>query len=327
MCKQLGVTRAGYYKWLRHEKTAEELENERLALLVIEYDDRFNHIFGYRGMTGNINRLNGTSYSEKKVYGTMRKLRIECTVRPKKRTYQKRSTLDIINENILAREFNACRPNEKWVSDITEFKIYVRGQKKKLYVCAIRDLYDGSIVSYVISKRNDLNLVQNTFDKAMTLNPGARPLFHSDRGFQYTHWMFQKHLSQYGIVHSMSRVGHCIDNAPMESFWGIMKTEMFYHQQFETLSELSSSIDKYMKYYNEERYQSRYGFQAPLEVRKAALETDTPKQYPIPRNRRIEKYKSKWSVSPADSKASRRYAPESLRADRTDCSSEERKTI
>ena len=324
MCKQLGVTRAGYYKWLRHEKTAEELENERLALLVIEYDDRFNHIFGYRGMTGNINRLNGTSYSEKKVYGTMRKLGIKSVVRPKRRTYR-RSTPDVINENILAREFNASQPNEKWVSDITEFQIYERGQKKKLYVCAIRDLYDGSIVSYVISNRNDMRLVLNTFDKAMSLNPGARPLFHSDRGFQYTHRLFQKRLSDYGIVHSMSRVGHCIDNAPMEGFWGIMKTEMFHHRKFETVSALSSTIDKYMKYYNESRYQARYGFQAPLEIRKAAFETGSPKQYPIPRNRRIEKYKSKWSVSSVGSKAARRYAPDSLRAG-TDCSSEKRET-
>ena len=299
MSKQLGVTSAGYYKWRKRKKTAEELENERLALIVVEYDDRFAHILGYRSMTGNINRLNGTSYSEKKVYGTMRKLGIKSTVRPKRRTYRK-STPDVISENILAREFNAFRPNEKWVSDITEFKIYERGQKKKLYVCAIRDLYDGSIVSYVISRRNDLSIVLNTFEKAIALNPGARPLFHSDRGFQYTHWIFQKRLSHYGIVHSMSRVGHCIDNAPMEGFWGIMKTEMFHHRKFETLSALSSSIDEYMKYYNEDRYQARYGFQTPLEIRKAALETDTPKQYPIPRNQRIEKYKSKWSVSSSE---------------------------
>lgn len=305
MSKQLGVTRAGYYKWLKHEKTAEELENERLALLIIEYDDLFNHILGYRRMAGNINHFNGTSFSEKKVYGMMRKVGIGSIVRPKKRTCPKRSTPDIIKENVLAREFNACRPNEKWVSDIAEFKIYEHGQKKKLYVCAIRDLYDGSIVSYAISRRNNVNLVLKTFDKAMALNPGARPLFHSDRGFQYMHWMFQNRLSEHGIVHSVSRVGHCIDNAPMESFWGIMKTEMFYPQKFESLSELSDAIDRYMKHYNEERCQARLEYQTPSEVRKAALETDTPKQYPIPRNRRIEKYKSKWSVSPVGSSEER----------------------
>ena len=327
MCKHLGVTRAGYYKWLRHEKTPEELDNERLALLVIEYDKLFDHIFGYRRMAGTINRVNGTSFSEKKVYGIMRKYGIQSKVRPKKRRYPKRPTQTIIDENILGREFSASRLNEKWVSDITEFKIYVGGQKKKLYVCAIRDLYDGSIVSYVISRRSDLNLVLKTFDKAMALNPGARPLLHSDRGFQYMHWAFKKRLSDHGMVHSVSRVGHCIDNAPMESFWGIMKTEMFYHRKYESLSKLSSAIDKYMEYYNEGRYQARLERQTPMEVRKAALETDTPKQYPIPRNRRIEKYKSKWSVSPADTKASRRSAPDSLSADRTDCSSEERGTI
>lgn len=326
MCKQLGVTRAGYYKWRRHEKTAEELENERLAILVAEYDLLFNHVLGYRRMTGTINHFNGTSYSEKKVYGAMRKQGIQSIVRPKKRRYPKRPTLAIIDENTLGREFSASRLNEKWVSDITEFKIYVRGQKKKLYVCAIRDLYDGSIVSYVISRRNDLNLVLKTFDKAMALNPGARPLFHSDRGFQYMHWLFKKRLSDHGMAHSVSRVGHCIDNAPIESFWGIMKTEMFYNRKFESLSELSPAIDKYMKYYNEERCQARLGYQTPMEVRKAALETDSPKQYPIPRNRRIEKYKSKWSVSPADTKAPSRSAPESLSADRTDCSSEEKET-
>jgi len=154
----------------------------------------------------------------------MKKLSIHSVIRKKKKKYNL-STPETTSENKLNRDFYATAPNEKWTTDVTEFK--VPGEKKKLYLSAIIDLYDRYPVSYVIICRNDNNLVFKTFDKAISSNPYAKPIFHSDRGFQYTSKVFQKKLKVQGVEQSMSRVGHCIDNGPTEGFWGIIKTEMY----------------------------------------------------------------------------------------------------
>src|SRR5699024_7539515 len=123
------------------------------------------------------------------------------------------------------RECTAVHPNEKWVTDVTEFKY---GQASKAYLSAILDLYDGSIISYVIGQSNNNPLVFETFDKALKVEPEAKPIFHSDRGFQYTSKTFKRKLENAGMTQSMSRVGKCIDNGPMESFWGKLKSEEYY---------------------------------------------------------------------------------------------------
>ena len=127
-------------------------------------------------------------------------------------------------ENLIDRQFHADKPNEKWLTDVTEFKWYEGITVHKIYLNAVRDLCDRRIVSYVLSERNDNPLVYRTFDKAVKANPDAHPLFHSDRGFQYTNRAFHYKLQQAGMTQSMSRVAHCIDNGPMEGFWGILKT-------------------------------------------------------------------------------------------------------
>ena len=132
-------------------------------------------------------------------------------------------------QNRLHREFWAGHPNEKWLTDVTEFKWYEGPIIHKLYLSAILDLCDRRIVSYVIRDRNDNKLVFDTLDKAVLENPNAHPLFHSDRGFQYTSRTFHKKLLDAGMTQSMSRVGRCIDNGPMEGFWGILKRECYYH--------------------------------------------------------------------------------------------------
>ena len=295
MCASLQVSRAGYYKWRRHKKTAEEEENEQIAILIQEYDVRFNHTLGYRRMTGYINRLNGKQYGEKRIYRLMQKLGIHSIIRPKKSKY-KRSEPESVAENVLKREFNASRPNEKWATDVTEFKWYEGVQVRKVYLSAILDLYDRSIVSYVVSNRNDNKLVFDTFELAVQANPGAKPLFHSDRGFQYTSKVFQCKLAEQGMEQSMSRVGHCIDNGPTEGFWGIVKSEMYYLRKFDSEEALIQAIREFIQYYNEGRYQARFGYRAPAEVRAAALGHDAPEQFPIAPNPRIERYKAKWSA-------------------------------
>ena len=239
-------------------------------------------------MTRWINKLNSKHYNRKRVRRIMKMLGIKSVIRRKKSKYIK-STAEITAENLRARDFYASKPNEKWATDVTEFKIV--GSKQKLYLSAIIDLYDRSIVSYMISTRNDNDLVFRTYELAISRNPGATPILHSDRGFQYTSKVFQTKLKEANITQSMSRVGRCIDNGPTEGFWGIIKSEMYYLHKFYSFDELKTSIDDYMNFYNNERLQERFNDMTPMEVRTAALETtEEPIQYPIKENKRIQKY-------------------------------------
>jgi len=293
MCRQLGITRAAYYKWLHRDVPEAEKENEVIAQLIREYDDRFNHILGYRRMTGWINRLNGTNYSRNRIHRLMKKLNIHSVIRRKKSKYVY-SKPETTAENTLKRDFTAKYPNLKWVTDVTEFKWYEGSVVHKLYLSAILDLYDRSIVAYVVSNRNDNKLVFDTFEQAVQANPNARPLFHSDRGFQYTSKLFQFKLSEQAMEQSMSRVAHCIDNCPCEGFWGIMKSEMYYLNHFNDEAQLRDSISRYIHFYNYERFQERFGNRTPMEIRQAALLSDSPEQYPIAENKRIQAYKAKF---------------------------------
>ena len=291
MCKRLSISRAAYYKWQNREVPIQEQENIELANLIKEYDDQFNHILGYRRMTSWINHFNHTNYSKKRVHRIMKKLNIHTVIRKKKKKYVS-STPQTVVENMLQRDFYATAPNQKWATDVTEFK--VPGEQKKLYLSAIIDLYDRYPVSYVISCRNDNRLVFETFDKAIKANPDAKPIFHSDRGFQYTSKMFQRKLLNQEMQQSMSRVGHCIDNGPTEGFWGIIKTEMYAMYEIKDEETLRFAIKDYLRFYIEDRIQERYHNKTPLQIRTEALLSKQPKEYPIPENKRIKKYKEKW---------------------------------
>ena len=291
MCGQLEISRAAYYKWLHREIPDAERENIRLAELIKEYDERFHHILGYRRMTSWINHFNHTAYSKNRVHRIMKKLGIHSAIRKKKKKYTC-SKPDETAENILQRDFYASAPNQKWVTDVTEFKI--PGEKKKLYLSAILDLYDRYPVAYVISSRNDNRLVFKTFDQAIAASPDAKPIFHSDRGFQYTSKVFKKKLEKQEMEQSMSRVGRCIDNGPTEGFWGIIKSEMYQMYEITDEASLRYAIKDYLRFYSEERPQDRYHCKTPLEVRQEALSSDAPVEYPISENKRINKYKEKW---------------------------------
>ena len=293
MCKHLEISRAAYYKWLNRKVPETELENVKLAKLIKEYDERFNHILGYRRMTSWINHFNHTSYSKNRIHRIMKKLEIHSVIRKKKKKYTYSTPYESA-ENILQRDFYATAPNQKWATDVTELK--VPGEKKKLYLSAIIDLYDRYPVAYVVSARNDNRLVFKTFDKAIALNPDAKPIFHSDRGFQYTSKIFKKKLEKQDMKQSMSRVGHCIDNGPTEGFWGIIKTEMYQMYDITDETSLRIAIKDYMRFYSEVRPQDRYNCKTPLEVRQEALASEFPIKYPIPENKRIVKYKEKWSA-------------------------------
>lgn len=291
MCKQLKISHAAYYKWIHRSVPKQEQENRKLAGLIKEYDERFCHILGYRRMTSWINHFNHTNYSKNRVHRIMKKMGIHSVIRKKKKKY-KPSSPETTAENTLKRDFNAARPNEKWATDVTEFKIPETG--KKLYLSVILDLYDRMPVAYVVSRRNDNKLVFDTYARAIAANPEARPLFHSDRGFQYTSKTFQKKLQKQGIEQSMSRVGHCIDNGPTEGFWGIIKSEMYQMYAITDEDSLLNAIDQYLKFYTEDRPQERFHCKTPAEVRREAFASAIPEQYPIAENKRIQKYKEKW---------------------------------
>ena len=175
-------------------------------------------------------------------------------------------------ENILNREFYADAPNQKWLTDVTEFKYYIGLEKHKVYLSAILDLYDRRIVAYVIRDNNNNPLVFDTFDQAIANNPGAHPLCHSDRGFQYTNRIFHNKLEAAGMTQSMSRVAKCIDNGPMEGFWGILKRERYYGRRFTDRKSLVSMIETYIEYYNNKRLQRNLGVLTPMEKYKSYKE-------------------------------------------------------
>lgn len=218
-------------------------------------------------MTIFINKLNHKSFSEGYIHRLMNISGITARIRRKK-VNRKKVKPEYTKENILSRDFTAKAPNEKWLTDVTEFSI--PGDDKKLYLSPIMDLYDNCIIEYNLSFKNNNHLVFKMFDKATQNYPDAKPIFHSDRGFQYTGNIFKSKIEEAGMIQSMSRVGKCIDNGPMEGFLGTLKTEMFYGKRFKTLEELSDKIVKYIEFYNEKRFQKRLGCMAPLEYRNHA---------------------------------------------------------
>ena len=251
LCNKLRLSRSGYYKWRKRAPSNREKVNEQLVEWIKEYYEAQDGILGYRQMTITVNREKKVHYNKKRYHRLMQILHLKSVCRKAKYNYIK-STPEVTAENVLNRDFTAEAPNEKWLTDVTEFKYYVGPEVKKLYLSAILDLYDRRILAYKIGDSNNNELVFSTFDEAVAMNPDARPLFHSDRGFQYTNKTFHNKLMQAGMRQSMSRVGHCIDNGPMEGYWGILKSEMYYLHKFTDRNQLVSAIENYIQFYKGE---------------------------------------------------------------------------
>ncbi|KYO67052.1 hypothetical protein ATZ99_08700 [Thermovenabulum gondwanense] len=267
LCKISGVSRSAYYKWRHREKSQNELENEKLLILIREAYEERDGILGYRQITIKLRREYNLKVNHKRIYRLMNIIGLKSVCRKNRYNYIK-STPEVIAENILNRDFKAEHICEKWLTDVTEFKY---GDGQKAYLSAILDLGDRSIVSYVVGRSNNNALVFETFDLAVARYPDAKPIFHSDRGFQYTSKIFNAKLDKAGMTQSMSRVGCCIDNGPMEGFWGILKSEMYYlhkfEHKFEDYDSLKKAIEEYIDYYNTRRYQKRLKCMTPIEYR------------------------------------------------------------
>ena len=228
--------------------------------------EKVEGIFGYRQLTLHMRRQLQNPLNHKRVQRLMRIKGIQSVIRRKKKKYE-RSTPQQVAENILNRKFQAEAPNEKWLTDVTEFK-YGNGQKA--YLSAILDLHDKSIVSYVLGHSNNNPLVFETLDLALEAAPNGTPMLHSDRGYQYTSLRFKELLDEANITQSMSRVGRCIDNGPMESFWGTLKCEKYYLHTYQTFDQLKSDIEDYIHFYNYERLQAKLNGLSPMEFRTKA---------------------------------------------------------
>ena len=265
LCKIGNVSRAAYYKWLHRELPNYEAENKRIAdeieKIHTESPDK-----GYRRIRDELERYHDIKVNDKRVLRICRKKGIKSTIKyANNGCTRQAANPQFIAENILNREFSADAPNQKWLTDVTEFKYYVAQEVHKVYLSAILDLYDRRIVSYVIGDSNNNPLVFDTFDAAIAANPGATPLCHSDRGFQYTNRLFHAKLEAAGMTQSMSRVAKCIDNGPMEGFWGILKRERYYGKRFKDKDSLVSMIVGYIEYYNNRSLQRNLGVLTPIE--------------------------------------------------------------
>lgn len=263
MCEIAGIAKSAYYKWKGREKSRRERQNEELLELIREAYEERNGILGYRQMTIKLRREHNLTVNYKRVYRLMRLTGLKSVCRRKQYNYIK-STPEIVAENILNRDFKAKNTCEKWLTDVTEMQC---SNGDKLYLSAILDLGDRSIVSHVIGKSNNNMLVFETFDKALAVHPDAKPIFHSDRRFQYTSKAFKTKLEGAGMTQSMSRVGCCIDNGPMEGFWGILKSEMYYLSKFRDYEALKKAVEDYIGYYNNLRYQKGLMYMTPIEYR------------------------------------------------------------
>ena len=250
---------------MRQKPCAREVENKRISKLVEQIHEEHPDK-GYRRIRDDLERYHHTPVNDKRVLRICRAKNIRSTVKYANHGCTRSAkSPQYLAENILARNFYAEQPNEKWLTDVTEFKWYCGEEKHKLYLSAILDLCDRRIVAYVIRDRNDKPLVFDTFDLAVAANPDAHPLFHSDRGFQYTSNTFHAKLTSAGMIQSMSRVGKCIDNGPMEGFWGILKRECYYGRKFTDRETLVQTIENYIRYYNTRRLQRRLGVLTPME--------------------------------------------------------------
>lgn len=273
MCRILGISRAAYYKWKNHGNSQNDNLNELIAEKIekihAEHPD-----MGYRRIRDTLEHDYNINVNDKRILRVCRKKKIQSYVKHRYNCCTKpASDPAYVAENILNREFKSDRPNEKWVTNVSEFK-YGAGEddkKGKIYLGVILDLCGNRQVAFEYSDHNDNRIVFHTFDKALLANPGVKPIFHSDRGYQYTSKTFRQKIVDAGMTQSMSRVGRCIDNGPMEGFWGTMKREMYYGRKYKTKEALIRAIRDYIDYYTNKRVQRNLGVVTPIEFYKKKL--------------------------------------------------------
>lgn len=249
MCRTLGVSYSGYYKWRRRQQQPDR--DSFIAEIVRERFRASNNSAGYRQVTMQLAIHYGLVINHKTVYRIMKKLGIQSVSR-RRRPYTRYSNAIHCYGNILNRNFTAEKPNQKWVTDMT----YIHTKQGVLYLSAIKDLYDGFIVGYRMGTEQTVNLVTMTIQDAVKKEKVAGGLaLHSDQGFQYTSHAYFRLTQDYDITPSMSRRGNCLDNACMENFFGMLKSEWIQKRKFVAMDEATAAVEDYIHYYNYERCQ------------------------------------------------------------------------
>jgi transposase InsO family protein len=234
------------------------IEKDEITAIYHEHQGRY----GYRRITLEM-RNRGYVINHKTVQRLMKQLKLKCQVRIKKyRSYK--GEIGKVAPNLINRDFHAIAPNQKWTTDITEFSLF----GKKLYLSPVLDMYNSEIISYSISDKPYLGQVIDMLDKAFAKIPdGTGLIFHSDQGWQYQHKQYQRRLKEKGIVQSMSRKGNCLDNAIMENFFGLLKSELLYLREFKDINEFRDELEKYIYYYNNHRIKGKLKGLSPVQYR------------------------------------------------------------
>jgi putative transposase len=260
LCRVLDVTTSGYYAWIRRPFSIRQREEERLELEIRAAHKRTRQTYGPERLQRDLSD-NGVLVGVHRIKRIRRKLGLRCRQKRKfKATTDSRHSLPVA-ENLLDQQFDASAPNQIWLSDIT----YVPTGEGWLYLAGHKDLCTGEIVGYAMAERMTKNLVIQSFLRALAVKgPAAGLIHHSDRGSQYCAREYASLLDRFGMRASMSRKGNCYDNAPMESFWGVLKNELIHHCRYATRQEAIQDITEYIEiFYNRQRKQARLGFLSP----------------------------------------------------------------
>lgn len=258
------LPRATFYYHLKRMNRKDKYESEKAEIAAIYHENRGR--YGYRRITTELNKRN-LHLNHKTVQKLMKEIGLVCRVRMKKyRSYK--GEVGKIAPNLLKRDFFAEKPNQKWVTDVTEFHLF--GQK--LYLSPILDLCSRDLVSYTISDRPVLKMVTSMLEKAFeTIPDGTDIILHSDQGWQYQQKIYQRMLREKGIRQSMSRKGNCLDNAVIENFFGLLKTELLYLQEFQSMEHFKQELIEYLDYYNNRRIKEKLKGLPPALHRQQAL--------------------------------------------------------
>jgi putative transposase len=217
---------------------------------------------GYRRITLLI-KQKGIIINHKTVLRLMRILGLKSLIRIKKYKSYK-GEQGKIAPNILQRNFKAIKPNQKWATDVTEFNV----SGNKLYLSPIIDLFNGEIISYELSERPNFNQITNMLKKSFRrISNNTNLILHSDQGWQYQMKQYQMLLKEKGLIQSMSRKGNCLDNAVIENFFGILKSELFYLKKYSSINQLKQEIVEYINYYNYERIKLNLNGMSPIQYR------------------------------------------------------------
>ncbi len=262
MCSVLGISKSGYYKWLKRPKSDRQKHHEKLSKKILQTHLEYKQRYGSVKIAKTLKKR-GVKVSERTVSRIMTKNNWKsCTVKKYKATTNSKHQHPV-SENVLDRQFKASKPNQSWVTDIT----YIPTNEGWLYLATVMDLYSRKIVGWAMDKTMTKELVIAALKVAYKRQrPGKGIIHHSDRGVQYASSEYQKLLKQYHMTSSMSRKGNCYDNACIESFHGILKRELVYQTKYKTRKEARESLFEYIEFfYNSKRIHSTLNYLTPNE--------------------------------------------------------------